>query len=451
MPPAPRQASTARRVEAGVGLSARRIARDIVWAVLNKQRTLSDELDTEAGHPILKSLSTRDRALVHMIALTSFRRHGQITDVIGRIFEKGLPERAGRLKETIITALAQLLFMDVPAHAAVDLALRLVKEDRRARHYASLANAGLRRIARDGPAMVAGQDEAKLNTPRQLWAGWMVAYDADTTRAIALAHLCEPALDLSVTGDAAHWAQILGASILPTGSLRLVPKGRIEALAGFDDGAWWVQDTAASLPARLFGDVRGKHVIDLCAAPGGKTAQLAGAGAQVTAVDKSSHRAARLKANLHRLGLDCRIVIADALDWQPDEPADMVLLDAPCSASGILRRHPDVAWVKSTADRANLVAIQAQLLAHAATLIRPGGLLVYCTCSLEPVEGEAQIAAFLQQCDHFARVPIEAEEIGGLAKAINDAGDLRTLPSFFSDVAPPGMDGFFAARLRRGS
>lgn len=435
----------------GPGVAPRAVALRLVTGVLREARPLSDLLDARHGDDGLARLDERDRALARMIALTTLRRLGQIDAALKRVYPKGVPARAGALREILRLAGAQILFLDVPAHAAVDTAVRLAAADRRARHYRALVNAGLRRLAERAEDILAGQDAPRLDTPRWLWAGWVAAYGEARARAIAAAHLVEPALDLTVAADPAGWAERLGGLLLPTGSVRLVHRGRVEALAGYDAGAWWVQDTAASLPARLLGDVAGRDVIDLCAAPGGKTAQFAAAGARVTAVERSAPRARRLADNLRRLGLAAGIVVADACEWAPGEPADAVLLDAPCTATGTLRRHPDAAWLKKPADRAALVALQAGLLRHAVGMVRPGGLLVYCTCSLEPEEGEAQIAALLAAGAPVARAAVRAEEIGGLAVAVTEAGDMRTLPDMLPHADPhlAGMDGFFAARLRR--
>jgi 16S rRNA (cytosine967-C5)-methyltransferase len=238
--------------------------------------------------------------------------------------------------------------------------------------------------------------------------------------------------------------------VLPTGTVRTVAQGRISLLPGFSESAWWVQDAAAALPARLFGDLRGKRVADLCAAPGGKTMQLAHAGAQVTAVDRSDARLNRLRDNLSRLGLQAETVAADATEWSA-EPFDAVLLDAPCSSTGTIRRHPDVPWIKSEADITALISLQQRLLNHAATLVKPGGTLVYCVCSLEPEEGVDQVTAFLQREPTLRRAPIAASEIGGLSELLTPAGDLRSLPSHLSAEDPrlSGLDGFYAARLER--
>ena len=336
----------------------------------------------------------------------------------------------------------------MPDHAAVDLAVRLAQADRRAARYAGLVNAVLRRVAQNRDAILA--EPATRDTPDWLMARWSRAFGDDTARAIAVANGHEPALDISVKSDAAHWAERLRGRVLPTGTVRTVAQGAVSLLPGFTEGAWWVQDAAASLPAHLLGDVRGLNIADICAAPGGKTAQLCAAGAQVTAVDRSPARLARLEENLVRLGLTAETRAVDALEWQGG-PFDAVLLDAPCSSTGTIRRHPDVPWLKGEADLAQLISLQQRLLDHAVTLLKPGARLVYCVCSLEPEEGEAQVAALLARNPQVARDPVRAEEVFGHAEFLNADGALRTLPQMLPDPDPRwgGLDGFFAARLIR--
>ncbi|HSM20106.1 MAG TPA: transcription antitermination factor NusB [Hyphomicrobiales bacterium] len=433
------------------GLAPRRVALELLTAVLRDARPLAELLDAESPLDGLSRLSERDRALARMIAFTTLRRLGQIDACLKRVYRKGMPARAGTLKEILRIGAAQLLFLNIPDHAAVDLAVRLADRDQRARHYRGLVNAGLRRLAEKGAELTAAQDAARLNTPRWLWQSWVAAYGEEIARAIAEAHLIEPPLDLTVKEDAPGWAARLGGIVLPMGSVRLAHKGRVETLDGYEEGGWWVQDAAASLPARLLGKVAGKTVLDLCAAPGGKAAQLAAAGARVVAVEKSPRRARRLQQNLRRLALDAQVVVADALEWQPQAAADAVLLDAPCTATGTLRRHPDAAWIRREKDLDGLVALQRRLLARAVELARPGGEIVYCTCSLQPEEGEGQIAHLVEAGAPVRRAANAAEEIGGLEQAISPMGDLRTLP-FMQPGADPrlaGMDGFYAARLVR--
>jgi 16S rRNA (cytosine967-C5)-methyltransferase len=287
--------------------------------------------------------------------------------------------------------------------------------------------------------------------PGWLLARWEAAYGAQTARRIAEGSLAEPALDLTVRGDATGWAQRLGGVVLPTGSVRLAARGRIEELAGFAQGAWWVQDAAAAIPARMLGEVAGRRVADLCAAPGGKTAQLASAGARVTAVDLSPARLARLRENLARVQLAAATVEADIETWRPAEPFDAVLLDAPCSATGTIRRHPDLPHVKSEADVAAQAAQQAKLLDAAAAFVAPGGRLVYCTCSLEPEEGPAQAEAFLARHPDFLRLPVDWTALGVGPEMVDAEGALRTLPfhGVVQEGTTGGMDGFYAVLLGR--
>ncbi|NQV48836.1 MAG: RsmB/NOP family class I SAM-dependent RNA methyltransferase, partial [Rhodospirillaceae bacterium] len=253
---------------------------------------------------------------------------------------------------------------------------------------------------------------------------------------------------ITVKADPEKWAGLLNAEILATGSLRLTAGGSVTAMPGFDEGAWWVQDTAATLPALLLGDVKGKHVIDLCAAPGGKTAQLLTRGARVTAVERSAKRLERLEQNMTRLGLSAETVCADANLWRPDELADAVLLDAPCSATGTIRRHPDISHLKKQIDVDSLSAAQHHLLEGALEMVKPGGKLVFCTCSLQPEEGPELIEKILAEQSSLRLDPITADDVGGLSELVTGAGVLRTLPNHLSEHG--GMDGFFAARLVHG-
>jgi 16S rRNA (cytosine967-C5)-methyltransferase len=303
-------------------------------------------------------------------------------------------------------------------------------------------------VAQNRDAILA--EPATRDTPDWLLARWTQAYGAETARAIAEANGHEPALDISVKQDAEHWAERLRGRVLPTGTVRTVAHGAVSMLPGFTEGAWWVQAAAASIPAHLLGDARGLTVADLCAAPGGKTAQLCAAGAMVTAVDRSPARLARLNENLARLAMTADTQAADVLEWQGG-PFDAVLLDAPCSATGTIRRHPDVPWLKGEADLGQLTSLQQRLLDRAASLVKPGGRIVYCVCSLEPEEGEAQVAALLARNPHIAREPLTAADVFGHAEFLSAAGDLRTLPQMLPDADPHwgGLDGFFAARLTR--
>jgi 16S rRNA (cytosine967-C5)-methyltransferase len=414
---------------------------------LRRNVALDEQLSGKGAHPGIATLPDRDRALMRRLAATVLRRLGTLRYVVGKFLDRGFPADAPRVETILLLGAAQIMWLEVPNHAAVDLSVRLAQADRRGARYAGLVNAVLRRVAQDGGD---AEPDPTRDTPAWLLDRWTRAYGAGNAHAIAAANAQEPALDITVKVDAGQWAERLHGRVLPTGSVRTLAQGAISLLPGFSEGAWWVQDAAASMPARLFGDVAGKRVADLCAAPGGKTAQLANAGANVTAVDRAPARLARLHENLKRLSLNAEVVAADVLEWQADL-FDAVLLDAPCSSTGTIRRHPDVPWLKSEADIAALTDLQRRLLDRAVELTRPGGTLVYCVCSLEPEEGERQIADLLSRDARLARVPIVPDEAVGRAELINAAGELRTLPFHFPDSEPRcgGLDGFFAARLAR--
>jgi len=435
--------------EPAAGTAARAAATALLAAVLDNGRSF-DALLEPGALPSFDALDGRDRRLAHAIAATALRRHGTIGKALDRLIERR-PRRAGRLFRVMEIAAAQILFMDVPDHAAVSVALDQLADDRDAVHFKPLANAVLRRLARERDTTLAGLDDPGLDTPDWLWRRWVAAYGEETARAIAAAHRLEPTLDISVKSDAAGWAEKLGGSVLPTGSVRLIPSGPVEDLVGYNDGEWWVQDAAAALPARLLGNVAGRRVADLCAAPGGKTAALAQAGARVTAVDVASQRLARLAANLQRLRLTAELVTADVLSWSPGEAFDAVLLDAPCTATGTIRRHPDIPWLKRPEDVAALADLQRRMLKRAVAMLKPGGRLVFCTCSLEREEGEDQIAALLADHPRLRLSPVAAEEIGGLTEVLAPSGTVRTLPNHLAGPSPrlSGLDGFFIARLEK--
>jgi len=431
------------------GLAARRIAADVLDGVLHKHRTLDEQLDGTAAHPGLKTLADRDRALMRRLVATILRRLGTLGHVLSRLLDRGIPTDAPRAQSALLIGAAQILWMDVPDHAAVDLSVRLVQSDRRAAKYAGLVNAVLRRCAREGQPLIDEVKSQTLDVPPWLMARWAAHYGEVTAKDIATALSHEPSLDLTMKSDAAQWATRLHGEVLPTGTVRTLLQGSVTMLPGFAEGQWWVQDAAAALPARLFGDVAGKTIADLCAAPGGKTAQLVQAGAKVTAIDRSPNRAARLRDNFARLGLEAQMVVADATEWQTDETFDGVLVDAPCASTGTIRRHPDVAWLRQELDIGALMALQKRLLQKAVALLKPGGTLVYCTCSLEPEEGEQAVAALLAAESGMRRAPVEAGEVAGLAEILTPEGDLRTLPCHLPHDDPRlgGLDGFYAARL----
>ncbi len=437
-------------LERQAGLAARLSAINILNQVLSGPRSLDAVLSACAKSDLMSGLTQQDRALARAIVATALRRKGQIDDLIDKFTSTPLNrKKSGIVYEALLIGAAQLLFLRVPPHAAIDLSVRAVSADKRGgSKLCGFVNALLRTIEREGQAVVDGHDSARLNTPGWLYESWTKAYGGPGARAIAKAHMGEPPVDLTVVGDRAGWAERLSAVPVGLISVRLASPGPIEKLNGFNEGSWWVQDVAATLPALLLGNVENKQVLDLCAAPGGKTAQLAAAKAKVTAVDFSKPRLARLRDNLDRLGLGATIVHCDVLDLDQSRPADAVLLDAPCSATGTIRRHPDIPHLKTKSAIKALVKIQSQLLQKAIRLVKPGGLLVYCTCSLQPEEGERQIDKLLSASPQMQRVPICAQEIGGLPGSITPYGDLRTMP-YLDPGAAGGMDGFFAARLRK--
>lgn len=436
------------------GLAARYVAREAVATLLGPARGLAlEDALVQAGRGV--GLEPGEAALARAIATASFRRLGFIRAALAARLRDGLPEDRPHLLALLITGTSQILDLAVADHAAVDLSVRLAKCDPQLQHLAPLVNAVLRRIAREREAIRAEEgDPLDANTPDWLARRWRATYGEARARDIAAAHLEGAAVDLTVRADPTLWAERLGATPLDLGSVRLADvREAVGDLPGYAEGAWWVQDAAAALPVRLLAPAPGERVADLCAAPGGKTAQIAAAGASVTAVDRSAARLERLSRNLERLGLAAEVVTADALDLPEEAPFDAVLLDAPCSATGTIRRHPDVAWTKSEGDLARLAALQSRLLDKAARLTRPGGRLVYCTCSLEPEEGGAQVAAFLARHPEFERLAITPDRLAGHTELIDPAGDLRTLPSHLGGGSgrAGGLDGFFASVLRRKS
>jgi 16S rRNA (cytosine967-C5)-methyltransferase len=423
--------------------TARAAALDLLQAVLRRKRALDEALAESA---LLSPLAPRDRGFARLLVATTLRRLGEIDQALTPLLATPLPAKASAVADALRLGACQLLFLGTPPHAAVGETVALVAGLGVLAGYKGLANAVLRRLDRERPTT-----DPALNVPDWLARSWARAYGPATAGAIAAAHLREAPLDLSVKGEAGAWAAALTAEILPTGSLRIAdPAGAIEQQPGFAEGAWWVQDAAAAIPARLLAAQlpnRPSRAIDLCAAPGGKTAELAALGIAVTAVDRSPKRLRRLRENLARLGLAAEVVEADAASWRPSEPAEAVLLDAPCSATGTIRRHPDLPWLRDPAELPKLTALQDRLLDNAVAMTRPGGIIVYATCSLQPEEGVERIEALLARGARIERVAIAAAEVGGLAELLTPRGELRTLPCHLAEKG--GMDGFYACRLRR--
>jgi 16S rRNA (cytosine967-C5)-methyltransferase len=417
------------------GLPARKAALAILSQVLRRKAPLDTQLHALAG------LTARDAGFARVLASETLRHLGVLEALVGQCLKKPLtPHKAGAASEILLLGACELVVLKGAAHAAVDAANRLAAGDSKAVHFKPLINAVLRRLSREGDTLRTALDEERLAVPDWLWPRWCAQYGEATTRAIARAHLAQAPTDIVVKGACVpHSDPVFGAV------RRLADTGRMDALPGFADGDWWVQDAAATLPVLLLGDVAGKAAIDLCAAPGGKTLQLAARGARVTAVELDAGRADRIGENLARTRLDAEVVVADARDVQRQAP--LVLVDAPCTATGTIRRHPDLPWIKEAGDVMAQAALAYEILESGAAMVEPGGLLVFAVCSLEREEGEEQIAAFLSAHPEFARLPVSAAEIFDHPEWITPEGDLRTLPCHLGAIG--GMDGFYAARLRR--
>ncbi len=416
-------------------------AADLLDAVLRKGQPLEDGGASN-------DLTPADRARARSLALETLRRLGQIDALIAQHMERN---PGGRAETALRLATAEVGFLDGAPHAVVDAAVAMVKRNPKTVRFGGLVNAVGRKLAEDAPKLAEAEPAkaGRKNAPSWLWNMVSNAYGREIADAILAAHLNRPPLDLTPRDpDAAKaLAASLGGALTPTGSIRLAPGSQISALPGYSEGAWWVQGAAAAIPARLLNPVAGMRVLDLCAAPGGKTLQLAAGGAEVTALDISESRLTRLRENLARANLTAEIIVADALEWTPDQPFDAILLDAPCSASGTIRRHPDLPHLRTGSEAKRLAALQSKMLGRAWSWLAPGGILVFATCSLDPVEGEAQVEGFLARQADAERAPIAPDELGGAAELISADGDLRTRPDLWPEIG--GLDGFFAARFAK--
>jgi len=404
------------------GVAARAAAVAILGGILGEGRMLSDFSGPD--------LTPADRARALRLAAAVLRHLEPVDTVLGKHLRKTPPLTVRNALRLAVVELAQ----GAPAHGVVNAAVEIVRGGKRTAHLAGLVNAVLRAVP-EGAAKLPPQ---KL--PRWLRQPMVHAYGRDAVAAIEAVQATEPPLDLTLRAG----FEAPEGAVLPTGSLRLASPGQVSGLPGYAAGGWWVQDAAAAMPARLLDAQPGERVLDLCAAPGGKTLQMASSGAEVTALDISGPRMARVEANLARTGLAARLVVADALVWQPDAPFDAILLDAPCSATGTVRRHPDLPFVKDGSELAGLVALQAALLDRALGWLRPGGRLVFATCSLLTEEGEGQLASALAR--HPGLTVYQAELAGVELAWWTEAGGLRLRPDYWEDRG--GMDGFFMARLQ---
>ncbi|WP_208435434.1 RsmB/NOP family class I SAM-dependent RNA methyltransferase [Bartonella phoceensis] len=438
------------------GLVVRQVCVRLLGAILNKHASLSGLTDNEHGHPQYLGLSQRDRSLCRAILAAALRHRGQIIGALSRFLTRPLPLQALSLQHLLHISVAQILYLNIPDHAAIDLAVRVAKLDPRMGRFSGMVNALLRNVAREADVLCQ-QVPSIEGIPA--WFGKLLVstYGKEKAEQILAIQSTPPPLDLTVKSDSVGWAKRLGGVVLPNGSVRLSSlDGSVADLPGYEEGAWWVQDFAAALPACLLGNIQDKRVADLCASPGGKTAQLALQGADVTAVEFSANRIKRLKANMERLHFSVSTWQGDVRDFRPEQLFDAVLLDAPCSSTGTIRRHPDILWTKSMDDIVKLAALQYDLLIAAITLVKKGGRIVFSNCSLAREEGEDLIEKILSVRGDVILEPICLEEVGAIPHLLSFAGILRTTPADFClqnfDAEKNvflGMDGFFAARLRK--
>ena len=438
----PTQSENQEPTKADAGLSARRAAYAVLNEILFKKRSLDEAF---ARQPALDAMPGRDKAFVRLLVSVVLKRAREMDVVLWALLNN--PEqdlKPPQLVNIFRLGIAQFVFLETPAHAAVNTTVELAEAEGIA-HHKPLVNAVMRRLTREGVNRPDARDAGRINTPDWLWDEWMQGYGVETALAIAAANLDEAPVDFSVKSNPAQWAETLEATLLPTGSLRRKTTGFIPDLPGFTQGSWWIQNAAAAIPAQLFGDVTGKTVADLCAAPGGKTAQLAAMGAKVTAVDISAQRVARLSENMQRLNFAVETVIADGASWQPRELFDAVLVDAPCTATGTIRHQPDVMWLKEPRDQEKLAGLQQRLLVNAVKMLKPGGTLVFCTCSLQKAEGEEHAMWLLQQDLPVRMEPIRPDELPGIADMITSRGELRSLPFHWNELG--GIDGFYVVRF----
>lgn len=425
-------------------VQTRRVAAGALTAILTRQEALETALEQQ---DLFAGLAPRDKAFARLIVATSCRRQGQIKAALKPFLRKRPPVD---VMAVLQTAAAQILFLGTPAHAAVGETVNVLKSHPKLRGFANMGNAVLRQVVEKGPKLAA-MTAPRENIPGWIKGAWERAYGRAVLRKMALQLTQEPPLDISVKSDAEQWAEKLGGAVIGPNSVRLPSIGHVTELEGFDSGQWWVQDIAASLPVQILsehmGGLAGKTVLDMCAAPGGKSLQLASFGAKVTALDKSEARLRRLYENLERTDLSAEVICHDALEWNTDVKFDAILLDAPCSATGTFRRHPDVLLNRTPKAVSDLVRLQDKLLRKAASLLAPKGHLIFATCSLQPEEGAARIEKFMADLPDFRLIPVTELKGLSLPEARFEGGMLRSLPSDMADQG--GMDGFFIAALQR--
>lgn len=434
------------------GLAARQGALRLLHAVLSEQSLLEDAYARELSEGPLRKLNGSDRAFAKRIVITVLQHLGEIDIILSSFLERGLPKKSGPLRNILRIGAAELIYLDVPPHAVVDSAVAQFSLWRKYSGFKGLTNAVLRKVSSQGKQKLADINPAKANLPDWLYASWVKSYGERATEAIIVqSQKGSIPLDLSLKdiseNSVLEWQKRLEAKMTPNGSLRLFNHERVDLIEGYEQGAWWVQDAAAALPVKLFGNLEDIDVLDLCAAPGGKSLQLAANGASVTALDRSKARIKRLEENIKRLGFDISIIAQDVLAFSPERQWPAILLDAPCSATGTLRRHPEIIHQRKPGDISHFAKIQANMLDKAASLLTPGGTLIYCTCSLQPEEGPDRIDQFLAHNRNFEINPINQDEIKDCTTFLQRDGTIRTRPDFWADIG--GLDGFFIARLRK--
>ena len=432
----------------GDGVAARLVALAAIDNVLHQKKMLDDCFISNSD---FIDLLPRDRAFVRILVLTVLRRLGQIDTLIASLIDRPIEEiRPRGLLNVLRLGAVQAVFLETPAHAAVHTMVDLAVAAGLA-YQKGYVNAVVRRMTEAAVAarQMPDADAGRLNTPDWLWHCWVRDYGVQTALEIAAANMSEAPVDITVKENPELWAARLEAKVLPNGTLRRMEGGAVTEFAGFKDGAWWIQSLGAALPAKFFGEVKGKTIVDLCAAPGGKTAQLLSQGANVIAVDRSAARMVRLKENMERLGYKDNLttIVADGALWRPSTLVDGVLLDAPCTATGTIRHQPDVLRLKTPEDMTKLLGTQDRLLENAAAMLKPGGVLIYVTCSLQKAEGEERVDRFLESGAPLTLSPINVSEIHGFESLLTRQGTIRSLP--FHLAPSGGIDGFFIARLIR--
>lgn len=396
--------------------------------------------------------NAQDSAFINMLILTTFRHLVFIKKTLKKFVKKKFPATAVNGQYALFLGVCEVLYLDTPDYAVINSYVEITKQ-MADKYVAGFVNAVLRNICKQKEELK--KEDSGEFFPPEFFHILNQDYGKKTIQKIQKSAMQEPKLDISVKKDAKHWAEILQGQLLPSGTIRLNNNGKISDLAGYQNGDWWVQDFAAALAVKALPDIKNKKVLDMCAAPGGKTAQLLNKEATVTALDISETRLAKLKENMDRLHFKAQIICADALEYIKnfhEEGYDAVLLDAPCSATGTIRRHPELVHIKRLKDVDKQVELQQQILSQTPKLIKKGGIFIYCTCSIAHAEGEKQIRAFLEKNTNFKIIPITSEELCGnaeLSEIITPEGFIRTLPYHLQNYG--GTDSFFVARLQKES